>query len=105
MILKIMFYRKSTGYIKSEWQELREKLDKRAVEKEALLLRYYSMAHEASCSEENLPQIIDTQKRFGLTREDILSHFDWLQMLAEKSSHTYLDARPFILKALEMQGQ
>ena len=90
---------------KKEWQELQEKLRKRVAEKDVLLLRYYSLAHGSSCSEMNLPHIIDTQKRFGLTKEDILSHFDWLQMLAEKSSHTYLDARPFILKALEMQEQ
>lgn len=85
---------------KADWEILYKEKCARYDEKEIRLLRYYSSAHVMSCSEENIPGLIRMQKELALTTEDILSHFDWLSIIAQNSQHTYLNAKPFIMKSL-----
>lgn len=86
---------------KEDWIALCEEKKSCFETLELRLLRYYSMAHTMSCSKSNLPGLIRAQKELSLTEEDILSHMEWLPVIAEYSSHPYLEAEPFIRMALK----
>lgn len=90
---------------KEDWEKLYEEKKNRWEELEVRLLRYYSIAHDLSCSTSNLPHLIRAQKNLVLTEEEILSHMEWLPMIAEYSSHPYLDAEPLIRMSLKLPSE
>lgn len=86
---------------KGEWEKLFEEKRTRFEELDVRLLRYYSIAHDMSCCADNLPHLTRAQKDLSLTEEEILSHMEWLAVIAEHSGHPYLDAAPFIRMSLK----
>ena len=86
-----------------DWNILyKEKMLARDTE-DVRLLRYYSLAHMFSCSEDNIRGLIQTQREWGLTAEKIISHFDWLETIQKYSDQNFRDTKSYILDALEMQ--
>lgn len=86
-----------------DFVELREQKRKRYQEKEMRILHYYGIAM-VSASElsgiaaaELLPGL---RKKLELSKEDILSHFDWLDIRRRNSSFPNLDAKDLIIKTL-----
>lgn len=88
---------------KADWEKLYQEKSDAGNAMENRLLRYYSIAHTSSCSESNMSNLIDTQKRFELTPEEITSHFDWLEIIRQNSALPHLDAKDYILRSLEAQ--
>lgn len=88
---------------KADWDLLYKEKKVAKDTEDIRLLRYYSSAHMLSCAESNIPLLMGFQKNFGLTSEQILSHFDWLEIIIQKSDRTFDDTKSFILKALDMQ--
>lgn len=90
-------------HTKEDWERLYEERRAAGQTAENRLLRYYSLAHMLCCSESNIPELIQIQHNFALTAAEITSRFDWLETIRQNSALPHLDARPFILKTLEME--
>ena len=88
---------------KADWEVLYRERRDAGDTAENRLLRYYSVAHMLSCSESNIPVLIQNQHDFALTPEEIMSHFDWLEIIRQNSSLPCLDTKAFILRSLEAE--
>lgn len=88
---------------KADWEMLYK--EKQAVwnTTDILLLRYYSGAHMLASVESNIRCLIYSQQDLGLTAEQILSHFDWLDIIVQNSARPLDDPKSLILKALDEQ--
>lgn len=88
-----------------DWAALQAEAREREQEKEVRLLRYYHIACLLSCAVSNRPRLIAFQKEQELSPEDIVSHFDWLETIAQHSSHPAGRAKAYILETLGLPAE
>ena len=85
-----------------EWASLVEEKKKYIwKDKKVCLLRYYKQSISACCSDSNMPLLVMSQKEYGLTRQEIIEHFDWLEEMTFKSSYPYAEPDKYILKSFD----
>lgn len=86
---------------KADWEDLYRERLAASDTADIRLLRYYSAAHRLSCSENDLPQLLWMQRNLALTPEEIVSHFDWLEIIRQNSPLPDLDTKAFLLRSLQ----
>jgi len=84
-----------------DWEKLYQEKQEQRNDKMELLIRYYLCSILACCAESNRKGLEDDQKRFGLTKEEIIAHFDLLEELTQRSAFPFHEPEPYILKSLE----
>ena len=88
-----------------DFQLLRERKRKARGAKEIFLLRYYYMAQRwaADFTGQGMEHLKRAAEEMKLSREDILSHMEWLEICRENSDFPGFDAREFVRKSAEQR--
>ena len=83
-----------------DFTNLKEKAQKRLESTEFRLLRFYSLMQMYCCDDSNLELAVQTLKEDPLTKEEIYSHYDWLDIITKNSAFPDMDAKVFIEKVI-----
>ena len=87
-----------------DFMELRAQKLKRYEEKEIYVLRYFHVAQmEAPALTEDAAKVkwAERRKDWNLSKEDILSHIDWMDACRESSDFPAFDTKALVIKTLE----